>query len=337
MNGSSKKYWTDDPEMVERYVLGRLTEEEKRRLDAEIAECEPCREMLRREMMLAAGVRRRGRDELRSRLRRRLVRERRAPIRMYQGAGLAAAVVIIAVGVGVYQMFFADLTRPTQFGKKEVVITQGGEIGAAREEKREERTTEGEKDAPPPEARPDGRSGGERNRRLAESSKRTAPSPQRSVASAAKAKGDAVPAVAQRSIWLLGTVVTETGAARTGAAALSAESRTADAASPERTVTLRRGVVENGVALQQRPLSDLPRARRSQMGSARRVETLVETTGDGGLQLTIYSDDLAASDLSAASVETHDGDSLVVTTPTQRILYRLPPDLITAPSVRTKR
>ncbi|KAB2924764.1 MAG: zf-HC2 domain-containing protein [Bacteroidetes bacterium] len=336
MNGSSKKYWTDDPEMVERYVLGRLSEEEKRRLDAEIAECEPCREMLRRETLLAAGVRRFGRDGLRSRLRRRLVRERRSPVRMYQSVGLAAAVVIIAVGVGVYQMFFADLTRPTQFGKKEIVITQGGEIGEAREEKREVRTPEEKMDAPPPEAKPAVRSGAERNVRPAEAAKRTAPEPIQEFAPAAKSD-----AAAARSIWLLGTVVMETGAARTGAAALSAESRTADAAapqaSPDRPVTLRRGDVRNDVALRQRPLSALPTARRSQMGSARRVETLVETTGDGGLQLTIYTDDVAASELDAASVETLDGDSLVVTTATQRILYRLPPDLFTAPSVRTKR
>ena len=47
MNTSSKSYWTDDPDLVEKYVLGQIPEEERKRMEEEIAECEPCKEKIR--------------------------------------------------------------------------------------------------------------------------------------------------------------------------------------------------------------------------------------------------------------------------------------------------
>ncbi|MEI7906519.1 MAG: hypothetical protein WCI84_04105, partial [Bacteroidota bacterium] len=90
MKESDKKYWTDDPERIEKYVLGQVSAEEKVRMEKEIADCEPCKAKLREEMEIAAGLRRYGRDAMKQRLRSKLKRERASQYYSYQYIGLAA-------------------------------------------------------------------------------------------------------------------------------------------------------------------------------------------------------------------------------------------------------
>lgn len=124
MNESSKTYWTDDPEMVERYVLGKLSPDEIRRLDEEIADCEPCKAQLQREMQIVAGIKQHGRAALKSRLQRKIRTDAFSLSKKYQIVALAAAVVIVALAVGAYQMWFTSIEPQKRFGSTEIVLQQ---------------------------------------------------------------------------------------------------------------------------------------------------------------------------------------------------------------------
>ena len=124
MNESSKTYWTDDPEMVERYALGNLSPEEKKRLDDEIADCEPCKALLLREMQIVAGIKLHGRAALKSHLQRKIRTDAFSLSKKYQIIALAAAVVIVALAVGAYQMWFTSIEPQKRFGSTEIVLQQ---------------------------------------------------------------------------------------------------------------------------------------------------------------------------------------------------------------------
>jgi hypothetical protein len=87
-----------DPDLVERYVLGRLTERERAEVEHLLAEEVRWREAVEREQQLVAGIRRLGRDRLKGRLRLAL---REAPARAIPWPRViaAAASVLIILGI----------------------------------------------------------------------------------------------------------------------------------------------------------------------------------------------------------------------------------------------
>ncbi len=123
MSNEQRKYWTDDPEIVEQYVLGKFSPEEMKRLNAEIADHEPGKSLIREEMEIAAGIRRHGRDRMKAELRKKLKRERSSQFYSFQYIGMAAAVLIVAIGIGLYQIWFSDLVAPRQFHQQQIIIT----------------------------------------------------------------------------------------------------------------------------------------------------------------------------------------------------------------------
>lgn len=343
MNESSKTYWTDDPDMVERYVLGRLTDEERLRLDAEIAGCEPCKEKLRRELETAAGIRRHGRDAMKIRLRRSLRKDRTFPLQRYQIAALVAAVIIIALGVGLYKIWFADLVAPKKFQKKEIIFQQQE---VQKSEQRDETPAVAElQQAESEESRPDrtkdetiagGKKKMDRVSPAAPSSSagraalsKTAPEPKKNIASKEL--------TVAKSIWLLGTVVMTPDAKSDQIgigdrpSAMMAEQNASGAmrrdADKKNTIRLGKGNLTEEITLQQRSFNALPRARQTQFGKKNRVETLLESN-DQGLQLTIFSDEVSSADIGRATIESTSPDSLIITTPTQRIYYRIPAEML---------
>jgi hypothetical protein len=68
----SLEHWTTNEGLLAGYVLDRLSDAERKTCDRHLASCQDCRRRLEDERLLAAGVRRAGRDELKSRLRQRL-------------------------------------------------------------------------------------------------------------------------------------------------------------------------------------------------------------------------------------------------------------------------
>jgi hypothetical protein len=100
------RHIADDPEFLERFVLGRLPEEERREAERHIAGCDTCAAAVRRERLIAAGARRLGRDDLKQ-----YIREHAA---VPHEKGLpwgrilsAAAAVGILVGAGLYYDWFS--------------------------------------------------------------------------------------------------------------------------------------------------------------------------------------------------------------------------------------
>jgi hypothetical protein len=340
MNESSKTYWTDDPEQVERYVLGLISEEEKARLDAEIADCAQCREQLHREMQIAAGIRLQGRNALKSRLRSKIRKEGHSKGNRFQVIGLVAAVIIIALAVGIYQIWFIELKTPEKFGSSEIVIqlpeAENTEISGpdrtvadAREEKSEENRIASAPVTAEERLKSNGRA---QKDRTAEKARQDI-SAGSSASSPAAASPQSTPILqVGKSIWLLGTIEMIPDEKRDVAAA--SESKMSMEKSGRRSVEQRskRIIVQrrNGaeeVVLQHRSFGDLPRSRQTQMGKTNRIETLIEQNTTG-LNVTIFSDIFSPGEIEHAIVETPSDDSLIITTTTQRIVYRLPAEAL---------
>lgn len=124
MSDEPKKYWTEDDELVSQYVLGQFSPETMRQMEEEIADCAPCKAKLKQEMDLAAGMRRHGRDLKKATLRTKLRRARDTQFNANHFVGMAAAVVLVLLAVGAYTVWLGDLSTPTSFGKREVVLHQ---------------------------------------------------------------------------------------------------------------------------------------------------------------------------------------------------------------------
>lgn len=348
MNNDQKKYWTDDPEMVEKYVLNRFSAGEKERLDSEISGCEPCKEKLREEMEIASGIRRYGRDIMKARLRKRLGRERATQFFSYQYIGLAAAVIIIAIGIGLYQVWFSDLVAPKKFNKQEFVINPqqdtldipvesprdgSGSSGSRRHAGQTESSTER-----------DLLSSRQRQIEIADSriadqsaSGAISTQPQSQPSAGAMAESDALLGEARSNegqssaVWLIGKVVMieeqiESSPATASKIEMSkkSDSRSAKERTSEQKFIVSRRAKDEGIVLQQRSMKDIPPGRSQQRTALKEeIETLLERT-ETGLSLTLYDDSVKESDLQNAVIETMTDDSLVVSLPGQRIAYRLP-------------
>ena len=342
MKESDKKYWTDDPERIEKYVLGQVSAEEKLRMEKEIADCEPCKAKLREEMEIAAGIRRYGRDALKQRLRSKLKRERASQYYSYQYIGLAASVVIIAIGIGLYKIWFSDLVAPKQFRQQEIVLTQ-------KQDSAEEKIVpqENNEQGTPSQNLTEQREIAKRKKsNLADEQLSNKPSQissgagadqlqQTPPAAALADAGESNSSQGSSAIWLIGKVVMVTGQLETMSHSESKmemskrsdkqgmKEKSVETAASEKMIAVRRAKDE-GIVLQQRAAKDIPDARTRQYTMhAQEVQTLLERT-DNGFSLTLYADNVKDSDLQEAVVETLTEDSLVVSLPHQRIAFRMP-------------
>ena len=87
-------------EVMERYALGTLDPEDRRDVDAHVALCHDCGEALRRELVIARGVRMAGREDLKRSLGRRVAALDR-PRRRWRVMAAAASLALL-VGSGLY-------------------------------------------------------------------------------------------------------------------------------------------------------------------------------------------------------------------------------------------
>ncbi|MFA6469487.1 MAG: hypothetical protein WCW35_11360 [Bacteroidota bacterium] len=343
MSEENKKYWTDDDELVEKYVLGKISAEAKRRLDAEIADCEACKEKIRAESELIAGIRRHGHDWMKSQLRTKLRREKASQFYSYQYIGLAAAVIIIAIGIGLYQVWFSDLVAPKQFQQQEIVLkpqedTTGRKIVTddrierrSEQQQRKEIADNGVRN----DAMPSSSAAGAAPERAQE--------PAVAMADADAVAGESNTADQSSAIWLIGKVVmisdesstrtiaaSKSGDREKGERALAKES-VAESEQKEKVFIARRAKDER-IILHQRPVNELP-AERFGRRQEHEVETLVERT-EKGISITFFDDSVKPADLQQAMVETFTDDSLIVSLPNQRIAFRFPEGWYSQPSRR---
>ena len=104
-------HWTDDDDLVSRFVMRQLSQSEETRLSSHLDTCERCRQVVRQETLFAARMKRGGRNVMKERLHLLLTQSdaggtglRSSPrghIPWVRIAGVAAVAVIIVV-VGVY-------------------------------------------------------------------------------------------------------------------------------------------------------------------------------------------------------------------------------------------
>ncbi len=339
MSNDLKKYWTDDPELIEKYILNKISAEEKKRLDAEIADCEPCKAKLQEEMEIVAGIRHYGRDILKARLRKKLQRERATQFFTYQYVGLAAAVVIIAIGLGAYQIWFSDLVALKKFHQQEIVFKQSEDSSRTPLESQSAEQKES--------AQRSQQFSSQQKTEIAEQSSPVQSAPaissvdQQQSLSGAAGKSDGMVGEASTSesspsaIWLIGQIVVASESIHDRTISASKIQKQNDAKFSEQrrlttntqsleTITLNKKTKENNIVLQQRSMKDLP-VERSQQRTANQdqIETLLERT-DTGIQLTLFDDSIKESDMKDAVVERLSEDSIVVSISNQRIAYRLP-------------
>ena len=130
----SLNHWTRDEELLERYVLGRVVGDELLTIERHLKECEECRLRVQHERGLIAGVKRFGREEMKERLRQRVLdgsptlstgviadasqrsdspKPREIQL-SWQTIVSIAAVILILTGIGIYNNWF--FSKPSMEG-----------------------------------------------------------------------------------------------------------------------------------------------------------------------------------------------------------------------------
>jgi hypothetical protein len=348
------KHWTNDPELIERFVLRKMNPEERNELEDHLRICEVCKRTVRAEQVLLAGIRRSGREQFKSELRKKILasaaEEKTTP---WMKILSVAAVVTILFTVGIYNRWFetqetshvfTDATGPlhgpdeTQTSKPEETPRASPQLTAKSSTQDEIRriATSPRASVPPPGAM-----------KTEEHTNPTADAD--NVAGAVSERADVVPRESEGTptagvIWIEGNILrTYSNALRDkakpheGVAGGYSEKTTGLPSAPgaERRVAPEPTATNGTVVLNQQNSLALPTAQQRiqqlnksanarQSDVAEPVMTKLERVGNQ-TQLTLYLDSLVdENDLANASIETPRRDSLILNLPNQRIGYRLP-------------
>lgn len=354
MKDETNIHWTSDPALVEDFVLDRIEEPRRGRLERHLSECSACRSVVEKEKALASAVRVYGREGLRQRLKKRLAPR---PLRAVPWPHVlsAAAVVILVVGLSVYERWFTGMQVDTpeeveQISRSpEVRRTEPGPIdvvGAETRVKKEAQVTESdderrERSVARPQDLADRRSGeaGRMKIQLDEKAGKSLPRQSAQKASEEADKKDLADRVNERAyperVWVEGVVLEEPGEGLRNAAPLAAQRQLEKADRPSAVgqqkgaaavqsfVVFHRDIRQN-INVMQQPSGQMPmeQKRNEKETAVGRVPTLLERT-EAGLNITVYSDEFIQSgqDVTVSPITV---DSLVVGIGDKRIGYRVP-------------
>jgi hypothetical protein len=173
-----ERHWTNDPELIERFVLHQVNPEERNELEDHLRICEVCKRSVRAEQMLIAGIRRSGREQFKSTLAAKLATiptgEKKTPwVKLLS----AAAVIIILVTAGIYNRWFEMKKEPAVEPIPDIA-QQSQESAPAATEKDESLGAVPRRDANVPFAEPQAKSPTQDEiRRIAASPRAGVPSP----------------------------------------------------------------------------------------------------------------------------------------------------------------
>jgi len=336
-------HWTEDEEVLDRYVLGQIDRTAKRVLDEHLESCAKCREAVRLSQELVAGIRRLGRDGLKMRLNRSLESASR-PAVPWPHVISVAAVLVIAVGIAVYAFWtpletwyegaltnaLPDTASPAESvveGEREVSDRTSRDDIAARNE-----TLLGKID----------RMKGADQKIVAAPAAKAAAEPDREDESKATAG-----AASSMSVWIQGVIVPieEKDAAKRQEVSgeVDARERTKLEATGREASKVRRqegsaGSQAASLELRQQLLETLPPAKQQvEAGHDHRtVETFLEQTPQG-LRLTLYLDRaIPDSEFQAAEVYAVTEDSLVVFFSNRQIGYKIPSSVGNVQAIQLK-
>lgn len=110
MNATPERHWAEDGDLLSRYVLERVPPAGRVELERHLTACAECRALVEQERVLAAGIRRAGRDHLRARLAAQVRDGRRAAV-PWPRVLAAAAVLLVIAGVLVVPRWLAVRTE----------------------------------------------------------------------------------------------------------------------------------------------------------------------------------------------------------------------------------
>jgi hypothetical protein len=337
MTDDSGAHIASDEELLSRYALGRLDDADREKVDRHTARCGTCMEALRREMLMAAGVRRLGREDLKAELKRRVAAETR-PAGWLRIVSAAAAIGIVA-GLGVYYAWFTGGgTLPPRPGAPPPLAgrteSRGQEEGNAPARDLAD-NVKGDKTLESPSSsghiQADQKGLASPAHRNAENERRSAPTGG-GIAASETASG--APAAAPAGEFWSDGIVERGEAARDAAAPRGAVT------SQEKSAVLFKGKVlkkeedrlkdalprpQGQYLVRQQPASALPADRERYGRDQQRVPTRVDQRGST-TTMTMYLDSLVDErDLKKARVEAVSDDSVVVTLGGKKILYRFAP------------
>jgi hypothetical protein len=113
MSEIASLHWTEDDDLLAQYVLGRLSTEERKPLEDHLLSCAQCREVVQKEQVLVSGIRQRGRQEVKARLKQQLAERPDSYRRLvtWQQIASVAAVVVIITGIGIYNRWFTGIEQ----------------------------------------------------------------------------------------------------------------------------------------------------------------------------------------------------------------------------------
>lgn len=349
MAETDNRHFSADMEVLEEYVLDQLDPSKRRHVEDHLRTCEQCRRAVDQERLLAAGVRRYGRNELRRRLAGR--RESAVARRIrWQQVLAAAAVLVVLAGVSVYEKWFIGTESDRVQPSRELSLRV--EPGSHRDEDRAKtRTQEDKAMAPREAARPSpGPSGtvpasrsesatGRREEVLLDKQEQAVPlalsvndadrlkskdAPYAYHASTVDREEAPAPVWAEGMILPLYTTAQPSGARTSGLAqkkiAAAGKEREGQSPAAEEKPAGARFTVSQQLS-SALPRSRLVMQRNLQAGT---IQTLIDRRADS-VHLTLFLDSLIDHrDLENVTVRTVTPDSLIVNIANQRIGYRLP-------------
>ncbi|HXG38142.1 MAG TPA: zf-HC2 domain-containing protein [Bacteroidota bacterium] len=338
MSETVNKHWTRDADLLERFVLHRVDEVERTRLETHLMMCEECQSAVKNEQMLVLGLKRAGQEEMKARLRERLAAAEPQKITVHvpwMRIASVAAVVVILVGLGIYNRWF----EKEQLSTSEQLIEPPRE----RDTSAERRQIEGQRD----EARNVPRASELQRRDQALRQSRESPAGEHDVglqrdaveamklqAPAAAIAGaekedtfDAAEGVARQQFWVEGTVVTDP---HKQMAAESTPSMVQKAKPVSPTVRVEtQSASSPTVTVVERSLDQLPplRQQRQRALAKQQVQTLVEPY-EVGYRFVLYRGSSQKGEVEQTAVlRKISEDSVVVILGNEQIGYRLPPML----------
>ena len=333
MSDESSNHLTDDEDLLARYVLGQLHVDEITALEKHLERCKRCADAVVAERLLAAGLKRAGREGLKQRIAARIAERRTPAFSRYKAVGIAAAIVLLVTIAIRYDWFtkpeiqegevqsIADTAAPSvqpaaapQAGAgramadaAESTIKEKKRVPAATSEaSRPERDAEARKLAAREKA------GMERRADAAKEEEQVL-GKQPSVLLSSSSKPE--------ELWVEGTLIRDKGAPQyMDRAAEVAEAKNLQLIAKTQALSI------DTVAARfaQRPLSALPQTQQ-RMASDQAVQTLFRQS-PAGLHLTLFSEpSLDEEELQEARLRAISADSLLLIVGTRQIGYKLPP------------
>ncbi len=356
-------HWTEDDDLLAQYVLSRLSTEERKQLDDHLLSCSQCREVVQKEQVLASGIRQRGRQEVKARLKQQLAARPDSYRRLvtWQRIASVAAVVVIITGIGIFNRWFTGTEQKSfsaiQGMQDSSKALSSGDVSAdetrkkatpmadqeaAKESLRDYETLQNPRtqqtqsvqlEATGPKIQPEINSSKNKMEKLsaASSSEGGAISTKKDLGNAQSQMALGKPNVKQ--FWVEGKTLSELQTGTKGynvMEGVAAPERNNPDSKRSRESIRRQPMLEGNVnqgeiRISQRNTSLLPLARQKlQQENERKIQMYVQQS-DHGTTMTMYLDTLFnEAEMQNARVEEIQPDSIVIELESQSIGFKLP-------------